>query len=50
MRILLINPFQSLNINRYMHRQYPVANVTPFYLASLIPPGHEIEITDEPHL
>lgn len=47
MHIVLINPFQSLNINRYMHRKYPVANVTPHYLASLIPPGHRIEIVDE---
>ncbi len=47
MNILLINPFQSLNINRYMHRQYPVANVTPYYLASLIPPNHQVEIIDE---
>jgi hypothetical protein len=30
-----------------MYRQYPVANVTPFYLVSLVPPRHEIDVIDE---
>ena len=47
MNILLINPFQAQNINRYMHRFFPVANVTAPYLASLIPSGHNITIVNE---
>ena len=30
-----------------MHRVFPVANITPAYLASLIPPGHSVRIADE---
>lgn len=47
MNILLINPFQYLNINRFMHRVFPVANITPAYLQSLVPPGHSVRIIDE---
>ncbi len=47
MNILLINPFQALNINRFFHRFFPVANITPHYLASLIPGDHRIRVIDE---
>ncbi len=47
MNILLINPFRYFSINRHLHRRYPVPGITLPYLASLIPPGHEITIVDE---
>jgi len=45
--ILFINPFQYLNVNKFMHRVFPVANLTPSYLASLISTDHAISIIDE---
>jgi radical SAM superfamily enzyme YgiQ (UPF0313 family) len=45
--ILFINPFQYLNVNKFMHRVFPVANLTPSYLASLIPVDHIVRIIDE---
>lgn len=47
MKILIVSPFQALNINRFMHRLLPVANLTPHYLASLIPEGHRVRVIDE---
>ncbi len=47
MNILFINPFQYLSINKFMHRVFPVANITPAYLASLIPAEHSVQIIDE---
>ncbi len=47
MKILLINPFQFFNINRHLHRYYPIPPVTLHYLASLIPSSHDVRIIDE---
>ncbi|MCP4994481.1 MAG: B12-binding domain-containing radical SAM protein [Gammaproteobacteria bacterium] len=47
MNILLINPFQYFNINRHLHRHYPIPAVTLPYLASFIPEEHEVQIIDE---
>lgn len=47
MNILMVNPFQLISLNRYMHRAFPVANITPHYLASLVPPGHNVGVIDQ---
>jgi len=47
MNILMVNPFQLISLNRYMHRAFPVANITPHYLSSLVPPGHRVEVIDQ---
>jgi len=45
--ILFVNPFQYFSINKHLHRRYPVPGLTLPYLASLIPPSHNISIVDE---